>query len=688
MAVIGKIREKSYLLLIVIGVAMLAFILGDFFRSGQPLGGASNEIGEIGDIKVKATEFNFKLDQAVSNWEAQNQRPANQQIREAITDQVWNEIVSEQLLGNQYKELGIAVSPEELFDLVQGSDPHPQVRQAFTDPNTGQFSSTQVIQFLKSLETMPVENKNQWLAFEKGIQKERVAKKYNNLLSKGMIATTNMAKHQHVSQSETRSFRFVAKRYTTVHDSSITVTSDEMRAYYNDHKEEYKQDVSRGLEYVKFDVIPSGDDTAKAENWINDIVEEFKLSENDSNFVIFNSDQPLDPNYYSANNLPSNLDEEFFASEQGTMVGPYREGGSFVLAKLSKIKMVPDSVKARHILLKVEQPGDSTAYNRLDSLKTIIEQRGGFAELAKEISEDVGSAIEGGDLGWFQEGAMVKPFNDACFDGKKRDLVIVQSQFGFHLIEVLDQSPKVRKVQIAKVIRDIVPSNETYDLVFAKASGFYAENNSGASFAEGGSDQIVRNVEVKINDKNIAGLDAPREMIRWAFNSDKDDVSTPFQFGQTFVVARVSNVKEEGFASMDEVQLQVEIGAKKRKKAQLFMEEMSGQSSLEDLAAKVGTSIEQANNVQFSSYAIPSLGQEPAVMGVASVLEKGQLSEPVEGNTGVFVLLLDDVTPSTELEDYSMLQQQLELQYASRSLQVLEALKDKYGVVDQRYKFY
>ncbi len=690
MAIIGKIRERSALLLIIIGVAMLSFILGDFIQSGRSFFGNDRNVGNIGGDKISAIEFNNQYEAAISRWEAQNKGTANEQVKESILEQVWNDIVREKVVVSQINELGIAVSPQELFDMIQGNDPHPQVKQAFSNPQTGEFNPTQVLQFLKNLETMPVENKNQWLLFEDGIQKERASTKYFNLIKKGLYAPTLFAKRTQKEQEEKRSIKFVAKRYNTVLDTTITVTDTEKQAYYEEHKNEFNQDASRTIEYVKFDVVPSALDIEEAKKWITETAEEFKASTNDSAYVSFNSDVPFDINYYSKGNMPYVSDSNFFDAPKGTLVGPYEEGNNFVLAKLSNTKLVPDSVKARHILLKVTQPNDSSAYFKLDSIKTVIQKGGKFDEIAKVMSEDVASAVEGGDLGWFKEGQMVPEFNDVCFNGKKGDLTIVKTQFGFHLIEITGQGEKVKKVQIAKLVRNIEASNATFDEIFAKASSFYSTNNNSDNFTKAteSGENLKRIAEVKASDKEIAGLDSPRELIRWAFNNEKGEVSAPFQFSQSFVVAHLSEVKEEGIAPMDQVEIQVELGAKKKKKANQFIEEMKGLKSLEELAAKIGGTVDMANDVAFANYSVPSMGQEPRIIGMIPTLKKGQMSVPLEGQTGVFVVLVDNVINAPVVTDFKPYKLQLEQMYNNNSNNAYEALKKKFGVKDERYKFY
>ena len=691
MAVIGKIREKSGLVMVIIGVGMLAFLLPTDGIQGL-FGGNDNSLGEIGGREISGQEFNQKLEQSIAQWESQNTSTASAEVRESLKDAVWTELIKEVVLESQFKELGIAVSPQELFDMVQGNNPHPQVQEAFKDPSTGLFNPAQVLQFLKSLETMPAENRNQWLLFEEGIEQERIATKYNNLLTKGLYATTSVVKRTYTEQNEQRNIKFVAKRYSSVMDSTITVTAEDLKAYYEEHKKEYKQEESREIEFVKFVVEASEADIAEAKKWIEETAKEFQTTDDDSSFVVYNSETGMDVNYYGVNDLPLGLDSAFFYSEIGAMSDVYEESGHFIVTKLSSIKLVPDSVKARHILLKTtQQPTDTLLRARLDSIKSEIEGGASFADIAGEVSEDIGSAIEGGDLGWFKEGVMVQPFNDACFDGKVGDMVIVQSQFGFHLIEIMKQADKSRKIQLASVVRKNIPSNETFNEVFAKASSFYSANTTSEAFTKTTeSDEYYKFVaaEVKVSDKDIAGLPNVRELVRWSFNNEKGAVSDPFTFENTYVVAHLAEVREEGIATMEQVEIQVELGAKKKKKAEMFIEEMKGAANLGELATKVGVEVESAPNVNFAAYAIPGMGQEMRINGMASTLQQGQMSVPIEGQTGVFVIEIETVTPAPETTDYSAVRTQLNQSNSGASNQLLEALKEKFGVVDRRYKFY
>lgn len=693
MAVIGKIREKSGLVMIIIGLGMIGFLFQDAATSLLS-GGGDNNLGEIGNVEVSGIDFNNKLETSIARWEAQNNRTADSQIRDGLREQVWNELIRDQLLVSQFEELGLAVSPEELDNMITGSDPHPSIKQSFTNPETQVFESAKVLEYLKGLDEMPDAQRNQWLLFEEGIQQERVAAKYNNMLTKGMYATSSMIKRTYNEKNENKNIQYVVKKYAEVVDSTITVTDAELKAYYNEHKNEYERKESRDIEYVRFDVNPSEADILDAKTWITEISEEFKATENDSTFIANNPDEvSYDPSYYSLQDFPANLDSTLFHAEVGTTVGPFEETGKFVFTKLTAIKMVPDSVKARHILLKYTQTAvDTTLRGQLDSVKTVLENGGDFATIASSMSQDAGSAIKGGDLGWFTEGVMVPPFNDACFDGQVGELVIVQSDYGFHLIEIQDQADKTKKVQLARLTKEITPSNDTYDAVFAKASSFYAANGNSEAFTKATETaeftKLVAN-DIQVSDKNINGMQNARDLVRWAYNNEKGNVSEPKQFENIFVIAHLSDVKQEGIPPMSEVTNLVEIGAKKDKKASMFIEEMKGILDLNQLSTKIGTQVKNAANVNFAAYSIPGLGQENSLLGAISTIPDGKMTAtPIKGKSGVFVVLVESTTPPPATEDYSAIKQELTSKYAGLSSQVLEALKEKYGVVDQRYKFY
>ncbi len=694
--VIGKIREQSTLLLLLIGGAMLAFILGDLFSSGGfLLNGSPTEVGEIAGVAVDGRLFQERVDQTIENYKAQTgQTSLDNATTDQLREQTWNQMVREIVMDQELDGLGVRVSKEELYDMVQGSNPHPQVVQAFTNPQTGQFDRAQVMNFLKRME-QDEDIKKRWIAFEKDIAKLRRTEKYNNLIKKGLYVTGSEAEADFMAKNRPATIRYVAKRYASVADSTIQVTDADIKKYYNDNKSKYEQDASRDVEFVAFRVDPSKDDFEKVLTWGQNLKPEFEKTDNDTLFVNRESDLRFNARWLPKGELGGEVDSILFAAEKGYVHGPYLEGQTYRMAKLIGVKMAPDSVQARHILVRPETyNSQEKAKVVADSLMALIKGGADFAELAKANSEDPGSGAEGGDLGWFQEGQMVPSFNDACFDGKKGDLTMVQSRFGYHIIEVMDQKGNTEKRAVAFVDRKVEASTKTFQTVYGQAEEFQRSVTSVASFDQevanrGLNKRIASNL--KENDRTIAGLENPRELIRWAFGAEKGDVSDVKELGNTFVVGVLTTIREEGFTAMDEIRDELEAGAIRDKKAAKFMEEFEAAraSDIQAIADKMNLPVEVKENVQFSATAIPGLGREPALVGTVGGMEVGDISKPVKGDQAVYVVYLESRADAPAVPNFANNSRMLNSTLAQRvDFEVFEALKEKADITDNRAKFF
>jgi peptidyl-prolyl cis-trans isomerase D len=385
----------------------------------------------------------------------------------------------------------------------------------------------------------------------------------------------------------------VLKPYRAVADSTVEVTDADIKKYYNDNKSKYEQDASRDVEFVAFRVDPSKEDFEKVLNWAQTLKPSFETSDNDTLLVNRESDVRFNARWLAKGELGGVVDSLMFDAEKGFVYGPYLEGQTYRMAKLIGVKMAPDSVQARHILIKPETYGSfEKAKAVADSLKALIDGGADFAQLAREVSEDPGSGAQGGDLGWFKEGQMVPTFNDACFDGKKGDLVVVTSQFGFHIINVQDQNGNTEKRAVAFIDRSVDASTKTFQIKYGEADEFARSVTSVASFDQevanrGLNKRIASNL--KEADRTVAGLENPRPLIRWAFEAEKGNVSQVFELGNTFVVGVLTNIKEEGFTAIDDIREELEAGAIKDKKAAMFMKEFE--------AARAGDIQSIANNM-------------------------------------------------------------------------------------------
>lgn len=690
MAIIGKIRERSTLVLILIGGAIVAFVMTDLIGSGASFSQTRN-VAEVDGTGIAIQEFQNQVQTATENYQAnQPDQPVDDNTRDAIRQQVYDQMLNQVVLDREFEELGIEVTTKELFDMVQGNNPHPQVRQAFTNPETGQFNSTDVVRFIQTLDQNP-EAKGQWVNFEQALKSDREIQKYTTLISKGLYATNFAAEQKNIASGKTMSVKYVMKRYNDVSDTSIIVSEKELKDYYNANKEDYKQDASKKIEYVPFNLAPSEADIALVRKWSNEMYQEFKNTKNDSLFLINNSDQGFDPKYYSKKTIPAGIDTTLFTKDVGFVTMPFEISTETRIQKLLDKKVGPDSVKAQHILIALQERSLEEANIIADSLLALINSGQSFDTLAITNSDDAASGKEGGDLGWFIEGAMVKPFNDAAFTSAIGDVKKIETQFGVHLVKVTDKTEDVLKVKIGALSRIPEPGKETFANAFQDANGF-SINATSSDWNEIINDKnmIRRAAVVSENDREIRGLDGSRGIVTWINDAKEGDVSEPFDVKDAYVVAKLTEVNEEGIAPFEKVRARVEYEAKREKKAQQFIEQLKGSQNLTEAAGKINGQVMDASNVSFDNPSLAGAGNEPEVVAKITTLTQGQMTAtPIKGKNGVFMV---QVTAVNEPGDANVggLKASIQTGYQSRvsNRQAIEALKDRATIKDNRAKFF
>ena len=701
MATLQKIRNRAGIAIaIFIGMALAAFILGDAFKSGSSImRGKQMELAEIAGNSVSYQEFQNKVDELTEIYKMNSGKTTvDQNTLEQIKEQTWQGLVRNLAMKDIYDNLGIGVSPQETWDLTQGKNPSPIIQSIFRDPNTGTINRPALIQFLKYQQTNSAgKEHNYWLFIENQIVEERSFGKYNDLLSKGIYITNDEAKDDLKGRNRQVNIQFVAKAYASVPDNNITVSQDELKKYYESHTDNYKEDNSRKIEYVSFPVVASKADEDKLIKWINGIKAEFATVEDPAAYVNINSDKPFDASFFKKGELSPELGEFAFNGKVGDIYGPYKEKNSWKLAKILKFEDLPDSVEARHILIKVNSQEElAKATKSIDSLKNLIVKGAKFEDVAKANSQDPGSANKGGDLGWFRRGMMVKPFEQAAFFGKLNDLQVINTQFGVHLIQVTKRGLTVKNVQLATIDRNIAPSSQTYQATYTLASKFVSENQDQKKFEAAVAAQGLNKklADVRENDKDIPGLDNSRVLIRAAYKAEVGSLivsseGTPiFEMGDQFVVAVLNGIQKEGIASLNTVKSSIELAVKKEKKAQELISKMTGKTDLTQLASELGVSVLEAQNLNFDSNSIPGVGNEPAIVGAAEVLQLNQVSKPIKGNNGVYVVKVTAVTQGTD-QDLSSEKFRLAagINYRANT-EAFEALKEDAKIIDKRAKFY
>ncbi len=699
MAVLEKIRSRMGLLAsIIIGLSLLAFVLSDFLTGGQSiLGNNQFQIAEVNGKKVQYQELDQIIEQLTEVYKFNSgQANLNEEMMHNIREQAWQQLMDEYVLGNAYHAAGISVTSKEVLDMVQGSEPHPYIRQLFTDPNTQIFNRSAVIQFIKSLEreTDPA-RKNYWLYIENQIIRERYLMKYQNLIKKGLFVTSRQVQKDLDDNSRKVSFNYLSVSYSTIADSLVSVKLSEVKKYLKEHASEFEQEASRDIEYIVFEIVPSAEDFTEVKNWMENNKEEFFTTKEIKQFVSLNSDISYNERYLREDELIDSI-KPLYKGKIGDHIGPYYENGTFYMARLVDVKNMPDSVRARHILIRPEgntKEAYEKAKAKADSLLALLKKGANFAELAKNNSAD-GSAEKGGDLGWFKEGQMVKPFSDACFNGKKDEPQIVETQFGFHIVEVIDKGKEIKKVQVALLARKVEASSATQQAIYQRASTFAGNNNTGDKFVETLKKQGITPQKANYlseNMREVPGLPQSRELVRWAFSAKPNEISGVKELGDKFVIARLAQVREKGLPDVEQVKDQIANIIRRDKKAQILIERLNQEviatPNLQLIAQKENARIDTVYDITFASYALPSVGFEPAVIAVATVTPVQKISNPIKGNNGVFLVQVFAESNQEGSKDISRMR--MENSYINRAnYEPLNVLKKLANIKDMRSKFF
>jgi peptidyl-prolyl cis-trans isomerase D len=705
MSAIQFLREKAGVFIAgIIGFSLFLFVVSDFFGKGRGQRLREKkyyEIGEIAGQYISYQDFEQRVQNLYEIYKLLGTSTIDEATSESIREQVWEQMVREKIQDNQYKNLGIGVSTEELDEMVLGDNPHQIVRQLFTDPSTGMFNKSSLVTFLKQTDVDETAKKY-WLYFEDEIVNNRMNTKYNNLVSRGLFVTTKQAEFDNKVNAPTVDFSYIAKNYASVPDSAVTVSGSDLEAYYSKHKENFKKNALRDIEYVTFDVAPSEDDIKEAEKWINDTKEEFAAASDPVQFINLTADTHYTGFFIPLKDVPEILQDFVKKEDKTTVFGPYQEDGSFKIARLLDVEERPDSVHVRHILIAPSQTRNM-AQTRIfaDSLVKLIKSGTSFESLARANSQDQGSAQVGGDLGWFPEGRMVVPFNNACFTAKKGQIVTAETTYGIHIIEILATSKTSRKYNIGIIDRKIMPSSATNQRIYSQASQFAGTNNTydkfNAAIASENLNKRIAN-DVTPQQKTLPGLDNPRSLIISLFAAEKGKIildnsqQAVFEVGDKYVVAFCTRVQTEGIAPLKDVENDIRLIVTRDKKAEVisaqFNKDKQPGQSLDDIARTMGLNVEEATQVNFRSYSIPGAGAEPSLIAAASAASQGVVSGPIKGNNGVYLIYVNSLT-IPEKQDLKLLRDRLASTFEMRgNYEAYEALRKGANIVDKRYKFY
>ncbi len=706
MAVLQNLREKAGpLVAIVIGVSLLLFVVSDFFGSNAGQRRKADKFYQLALIdgeNVSYQEFEGKVQDLVDIYKMSGSTDMNEDMMQSLREQVWQQLVSERLMGQTYKRAGLGVSADEVEMLVFGENPHPIVQQLFADPATGILNESLLVNFLKATEADPA-TKKYWLFFEDQIINDRLNTKLVNLLSKGLYVTGSQTAFENSLTTNSVDFSYLVRNYASVPDSLVKVSSGEIKSYYDRHKESYKRTASRDMEYVVFEITPSEADIGEAEEWITREKESMAEAADLVNYINLTADTRHTGYYLTASDLSPELRPLAESGDRSAIAGPFLEDGAYKIARIVDIADRPDSVRAAHILLSPGGERSLThAREEADSLIALVKAGISFDILAMANSDDQGSAQVGGDLGWFSEGMMIKPFNDACFSNSKGDIVTAETDYGVHIIRIIDQSRKVRKYDIGVVDRRLTASHQTIQQAYAEASQFAGTNNTYEKFNQAIATESLNKrlaVNVMPEQQELPGLNRPRSLVMALFQTARaeniildNNSQAVFELPDMYVVAYCTRIQKEGVAPVEDIATDISVILARKKKAEMISAEMkkleAEGKTLSDIASHYNTTVQDAGGINFRSYSIPGAGIEPALIAAASASEPGRLSKPVEGNSGVYLFMVSEVTPAPA-EDLLMVKERMNSGYQIRaSYEAYQALRDKKEVKDMRYKFY
>ena len=695
MATLGNIRKRSGLLLAVIGIAMLAFILGDFMQS-QRVGGSSQIIiGEIEGEKVMPQDFQNKVDEQIEIQGSQNSNfSINEATRGQIRNQVWNQFVRDILMNKQYNSLGIALSDKEWMERLSGANVHPEISKIplFQDPNTGQFDGNRALTYVKGvMSEESTEGRNQWIAYQEYLIKLIKQAKYDALISKSMHITDYQSKISTEEKNNNVVFNYVKIPYSSLADSSFVPSDKEIKEYYKKNKSDYKQTKSKDIDYVVFEVVPSIDDEQKTKEYLKSLLLEFSEYEDYENLVRRHSDVSNNQFSYSKKeNLLDPVWQKLFDAEIGTTIGPYLHNeGNYRIAKLVDVQKRADSVRARHILVSNERMTPDSAKTFLNELKKQIEIGVDFGELAN-TSDDKGSAIKGGDLGWFSEGRMVDEFNEACFTSTKGQLQIVETQFGVHLIQLVDHSRKIKKIKVAHIDRNVSASTETFEKYHKQAREFAGKlmtTSIGFDSLINISNLVKRNdYQIVESKSSISGLPNSREIVKWVNQAKKGDVSEIFEINNSLVVCYLLESRDEGFVPLNTLIEEISSIVMMQKKYD-HVKKLYNNQALENIAVSNSTTVQSAKS-NFSSTSITGIGFEPKLIGKIFGTDEATYNQPVKcSNSIIYFQTISQDSIQTQNQNTERIQ----LVNALKSISAVEsfnAIKDKSTIIDHRSEIY
>jgi len=649
MAVLEKIRVKmGAFITLLIGVALLSFIIDpDTLQSALSMFSSKYDVGEMNGKGIKYKDFQKKIDYYTQISQiTSGTTTLDEKGQEMVNQSAWQDILSENVLIPAIKAAGVGVGEEEMFDLSQGSKISPVLlrEQSFVGAD-GKFDRERLVQFIKSIPQDKSGNlATYWTYLEKSMSNEQLFTKYISLLVKSNYANPVELRRSIEENNVTSDVSFVIQPYGMAVDSTVTVTKKEIKEYYNKNKNNFEQKASRDIEYVVYEVVPSLQDVNLAQADINKVYDEFVSSSNLKTFLTRNSDKALNPYFYKSGELASIspiLDSFAFKSGTSAVLPVYQEGNIFRAARINAVKQVPDSVYIQHIL--IQNTDKAMAKVKADSLIKAIEGGADFGVLAATNSLDKNPNLAPGELGWMTQTYNIPGF-DTCFSVVPGKLFTIETNYGLHIVKVKERTKLITKVQLAILEKSAVASKETFQSFYSKANDVASKSdgkieNFNAAIKEFNLNPIPESGILE-GAKTVATYKNAREISRWAFDAKVGEVSQIISIdNKYFFVVALTGAKEAGIPDLSAVEPAIIAVIKKEKTQEKILvdikDQIAGITSIDDVAAKLGTTVNKQSGVSFG--AIGSQSFDPKFVGAVAGAKENTLTGPIGGNVGVYI---------------------------------------------------
>jgi peptidyl-prolyl cis-trans isomerase D len=719
MAVLNKIRQRSLFLILIIALALFSFVLADLFKNSDALLGTAQDIvATVNGKSINRTDFMSKVETM------QRQLGPTATSTQAM-NRVYDQEVRRAIMNTQFDELGLTVEQDQLKDLLK------QTFSAYTEIQNEAvlFDDNKLTEFVANLKAIYPDrsvlgnfqlNYDDWVNNEKSIAIGAQERAYYNMVKAGINSTLNEAEVDYLLENSTRDLKYVQIPYTTISDSLVEVTKSDITAYINNNKKKFEVEASRDIVYVEFKEAPSLDDENNLKTDLNDFINGKAVFENGKNDTIrafrnvkasdlesyvnytASSDLSYNDAFVKKSALPATVADTIFNLNVGGVFGPYKDNAMMKLTKLVAVNQVPDSAKVRHILIPHVGASSATpdvtqtleqARATADSVLAIVKgNRSKFPALVTALSSDKGSVEKGGVYDFHPSTQMVKPFSDYEFQNNVGDIGVVQTQFGFHIIEILDQKGSSKVVKVATIARKIEPSTETIDNVFTEASKFELAVQD-ADFQKMAEDRklTVKPVNgIKILDEQIPGLASQRPMVRWAFEKgtkvgDFKRFTIP---GGGYVVVQVTKVSKKGLMDPETASASVLSDIKKEKKAKMIRAKVTG-TTVDEVSKNQSRPSTNAAAVNMKNPTLTGAGLEPKVVGAAFGLKDGETSGLIDGERGVYMVSVSNIQEATKLDNYQSMANRLSTtRVGAAQNKVYNALKETADIEDNRATFY